>query len=69
LNLTRDVKANKKVFYRYISRKGSTTANLCLLLNEAKDLVINDMEKAEILNAFFALVFTGKTEPSAITGP
>lgn len=32
-----------------------------LLLNGTGDLVTQDMEKAEVLNAFFALVFTGKT--------
>ena len=31
------------------------------MLIETGDLVTQDMEKAEVLNAFFALVFTGKT--------
>lgn len=30
------------------------------LLNEAGQLVIKDMEKAAVISAFFALVFTGK---------
>lgn len=34
-----------------------------LLLNEARTLVTEDIEKAELLNATFALVFTGKTSP------
>ncbi|KAK4832613.1 LOW QUALITY PROTEIN: hypothetical protein QYF61_024594 [Mycteria americana] len=34
---------------------------MVLLLNEAGDLVTNDTENAEILNAFFASVFTSKT--------
>lgn len=61
MNLARDVKANRKVFYRYISRKRKTRANLRLLMNEAGDLVIKDMEKAKIQNAFFTLGFTGQT--------
>lgn len=32
-----------------------------LLLRGAGDLVTKDMEKAEVINSFFALVFTGKT--------
>ena len=31
-----------------------------LLLNGMRNLVRKDMENAEVLNAFFALVFTGK---------
>lgn len=55
------MKANRKVFYRHISRKRKTRANLCLLLNEGGDPVIKDMEHAKILNAFFVLVFIAKT--------
>lgn len=36
------------------------------LLNGAGDLVTKGMEKAEVLDAFWALAFTGK--PSGITG-
>lgn len=35
--------------------------NVGLLLRGAGDLVTKDMEKAEVINSFFALVFTGKT--------
>ncbi|GAB0188342.1 hypothetical protein GRJ2_001299500 [Grus japonensis] len=44
LNLARDIKGNKKSFYRDISDKRKT----------------RDMEKAEVLNDIFASVFTGK---------
>ncbi|GAB0204992.1 hypothetical protein GRJ2_002964800 [Grus japonensis] len=60
LNLARDVKDNKKSFYRYVSDKRRTRENVDPLQNEMGDLVTQDMEKAEVLNDFFASVFTGK---------
>ncbi|GAB0194936.1 hypothetical protein GRJ2_001958900 [Grus japonensis] len=60
LNLARDVKDNKKSFYRYVSEKRRTRENVGPLRNETGDLVTQDMEKAEVLNNFFASVFTGK---------
>ncbi|GAB0209094.1 mitochondrial enolase superfamily member 1 [Grus japonensis] len=60
LNLARDVKDNKKSFYRYVSDKRRMRENVGPLRNETGDLVTQDMEKAEVLNDFFASVFTGK---------
>ncbi|GAB0207924.1 hypothetical protein GRJ2_003258100 [Grus japonensis] len=60
ISLARDVKGNKKSFYRYVSDKRRTRENVGPLRNEMGDLVTQDMEKAEVLNAFFASVFTGK---------
>ncbi|GAB0208330.1 mitochondrial enolase superfamily member 1 [Grus japonensis] len=60
INLARDVKDNKKSFYRYVSEKRRTRENVGPLQNETGDLVVQDMEKAEVLNDFFASVFTGK---------
>ncbi|GAB0205150.1 long-chain fatty acid transport protein 6-like [Grus japonensis] len=60
LNLARDVKDNKKSFYRYVSDKGRTKENVGPLWNETGNLVTQDMEKVEVLNGFFASVFTGK---------
>ncbi|GAB0184104.1 mitochondrial enolase superfamily member 1 [Grus japonensis] len=60
LNLTRDVKDNKKSFYRYVSDKRRMRENVGPLQNETGDLVTQDMRKAEVLNDFFASVFTGK---------
>ncbi|GAB0203011.1 mitochondrial enolase superfamily member 1 [Grus japonensis] len=60
ISLPRDVKDNKKSFYRYFSDKRRTRKNVGPLRNEAGDLVTQDMEKAEVLNDFFASVFTGK---------
>ena len=54
LNLSRDVKNNKKGFFNYISSKWKARENVGPLLNEADVLVMEDAEKAELLNAFFA---------------
>jgi len=63
LNLSRDVKDNKKSFFKYISSKQKTRENVGLLLNKVGVLVIEATEKAELLNAFFASVFSTKAGP------
>ncbi|GAB0205688.1 mitochondrial enolase superfamily member 1 [Grus japonensis] len=63
LKLARDVKDNKKGFFKYISSKRKTMENVGLLLNEVGALVTEDTEKAELLNAAFASVFTAKAGP------
>ncbi|GAB0199271.1 mitochondrial enolase superfamily member 1 [Grus japonensis] len=60
ISLARDVKDNKRSFYRYVSDKRRMRENVGPLRNETGDLVTQDMEKAEVLNDFFASVFTGK---------
>jgi len=63
LKLARNVKDNKKGFFNYISSKRETRENVGPLLNEAGVLVMEDAEKAELLNAFFASVFSAKSSP------
>ncbi|GAB0203188.1 hypothetical protein GRJ2_002784400 [Grus japonensis] len=60
LNLARDIKDNKKSFYRYVSDKRKMRENVAPLRIQKGDLVTQDMEKAEVLSECFASVFTGK---------
>uniref|UniRef100_A0A8C3H5H4 Reverse transcriptase domain-containing protein n=1 Tax=Chrysemys picta bellii TaxID=8478 RepID=A0A8C3H5H4_CHRPI len=60
LQLARDVKSNKKGFYRYVSSKKKVKESVGPLLNEGGNLVTEDVEKANVLNDFFASVFTKK---------
>lgn len=62
LNLASDSKSNKKSSYRYVGDKGKTRENEGPLQKETADLVTvtQDMEMANVLNYFFASVFTSK---------
>ena len=52
----KDVKGNKRSFYKYVSDKRMTRENVGPLQKEMGDLVTSrDMEKAEVLNNFFYL--------------
>ncbi|KAK4830517.1 hypothetical protein QYF61_011459 [Mycteria americana] len=46
LSLARDVKSKKKGFYKFIRDKRNTKENVSPLVNEAQDLVTQDLEKA-----------------------
>lgn len=59
LSLARDSKNNKKGFSRYIDCKRKTKESIVPLTNEDGRLVETDVEKPEVLNNNFALVFTG----------
>ena len=63
LKLARDVKNNKKGFFRYVSSKQKHREDIGPLLNRAGKLVTNNADKAEVLNTFFASVFTGVAGP------
>ena len=60
LNLSRDIKDDKKSFCRYISDKKKVRESAGPLQKKMGDLVTQHMEKTEVLNDFFALVFTIK---------
>jgi len=59
------VKDNKKSFFNYISSKRITRENVGPLLNEVSALVMEGTENAELLNVFFASVFSAKAGPQA----
>jgi len=63
LKLARDVKKNKKGFFNYISSKRKARHNVGLLLSEVGVLVMEDAEKAELLNFCFVSVFSAKAGP------
>ncbi|KAK4807047.1 hypothetical protein QYF61_018388 [Mycteria americana] len=71
LNLARDAKYNKKGFYRYVSQKRKAKESVPPLMNTTGKLVTMDEEKAEVLNNFFASVFTGNlsSHTSRVDGP
>ena len=52
---------SKKGFCRHINSKRKTREKVGSVLNGVGDLVATNIEKAGVLNAFFTLVFTGKT--------
>ena len=60
--MARDVKNNMKMFYRYIGQKRQVKASVPPLVNVKGKLASMDEEKAEVLNEFFALVFTGSQD-------
>ncbi|XP_074790632.1 lysine-specific histone demethylase 1A isoform X3 [Natator depressus] len=65
LQLARDVKSNKKGFFRYVNNKKKVKESVGPLLNEGGNLVTEDVEKANVLNAFFASVSTNKVSPQS----
>lgn len=60
MNLPRPAAGNKKGFSKYLCVKEKTRENVVPLLNEAGDLVTQDMENTGVLTDFFASVFTSK---------
>ncbi|KAK4827405.1 hypothetical protein QYF61_017810 [Mycteria americana] len=63
LNLAGDAKNNNKGFYTYINQKRKVKENVPPLMNKNGDLASTDEEKAEVLNNFFASVFSGNRSP------
>ncbi|KAF1556515.1 hypothetical protein FQV20_0001978, partial [Eudyptula albosignata] len=68
-NLATVVKDNKKSFYKYINDKKRAKENLHPLLDAGGNVVTEDEEKAEVLNAFFASVFNRQTSYPQGTRP
>ena len=57
LNLVWDVKNNEKEFFRYIGQMRQAKESGSPLINEKGELASSDVEKFEVLNEFFDLVF------------
>ncbi|KAM4642928.1 uncharacterized protein AAGF69_015296 isoform 1-T2 [Amazona ochrocephala] len=60
LNLARDVKDNRKGFYRYTANKRQTKGNVGPLQKLSGELATLDLGRAEVLNDFFTSVFSSK---------
>jgi len=70
LRLTTLVRDNKKkVFCRYIGNKKRAKENLHPLLDAGEDIATKDEQKAEVLTAFFILVFDSQTSFSMVFSP
>ena len=61
--MARDVKNDKKGFYRYVRQKKMVKESVPPLMSETDKLVTADEEKAEVLNSSFASDFTGNLSP------
>jgi len=59
LNLARDVKDNKKGFYRYIGRRRQAKESIPHLIKGNGKLASSGIEEAEVLSECFASVFMG----------
>lgn len=61
LNLEREIKDNKKSFFKYINSKRKSKENVVSLLNELGALMTEDTEKASLLQSL-PTRFSGKRE-------
>ncbi|RMC22221.1 hypothetical protein DUI87_00532 [Hirundo rustica rustica] len=70
LNAARDVEGNKKTFYRCVDDKRMAGKNVSFPWKETGDLAIQDMEKVEVLHAYFVSIFTSKvsSHTTQVTG-
>lgn len=66
LNLAKGVKNKKKGFFKHISSKRKIRDNMGSLLSDVGDLVMEDTEQVESLNAFSASVSTAKASPQEL---
>ena len=61
-NISVDIKKNPKAFWKYISMKTKTKSDITALhcdpMDESSRLTNNDIQKAYLLNGYFASVFT-----------
>ena len=58
VHIASKIKSNPKEFYSYVRQRKVITSNVGPLLNDNGEHVSNDVDMAEILNEYFASVFT-----------
>lgn len=58
ITLAKNIKTDPKAFYAYVASKQKPKDGVANLSKNDGSLTENDMEKAEVLNAFFSSVFT-----------
>ncbi|CAJ0941091.1 unnamed protein product, partial [Ranitomeya imitator] len=61
-HIAKESKTNPKLFFNYINSKRIKTDNVGPLKNSEERMVVDDEEKANILNTFFSTVFTVENE-------
>ncbi|CAJ0934920.1 unnamed protein product [Ranitomeya imitator] len=61
-HIAKESKTNPKLFFNYINSKRIKTENVGPLKNSEERMVVDDEEKANILNTFFSTVFTMENE-------
>jgi len=66
LKLAIVIKDNKKDFFVYMNSNRKTREDVSSLLNEVDVLVTGNSEKMEMLNIFFASVFTDKESQTLV---
>ena len=69
LDLVRDIKNSKKTFYKYTGQKRQAKGSVPPLVNVKGKLASEGVEKAEALNEFFVLVFTGNQDSNIFHVP
>ena len=57
-NISKQIKNNNKLFWRYVNSQRSTKANIPNLQRKDGSMATTDEEKAEVLNQHFSSVFT-----------
>ncbi|CAJ0963142.1 unnamed protein product, partial [Ranitomeya imitator] len=67
-HIAKESKTNPKLFFNYINSKRIKTENVGPLKNSEERMVVDDEEKANILNTFFSTVFTVENEMLAKFG-